>query len=302
MFIPIEFQKAFEQSQQSAIRIHAKYQPNDTNPLASKFGGTPFWPDNSPEKSPENSAEGTPQKTPDKPVDSTGRPLYLLAQINFAEINLPSALPKDGLLQIFIPMYDPYYGANFDEDEDGGDNKNSADDINNHARNDAQAVRYYYWEASQLPTLDTTNPSTIKGEGEIDNEALVPVFGAHYLTFESAIDYPNIDTIELAAAMQTNPFNVLEDVTVSDKEAEQFYDAIQRTATAEGHKLLGAPYFTQTDPRTDTSYQLLLQIDTDMDGDNDIMWGDNGVGHFFIRPDDLRNKNFASLWFHWDCH
>ena len=81
---------------------------------------------------------------------------------------------------------------------------------------------------------------------------------------------------------------------------DEIYEAIKNETW--GHKLLGYPAFTQSDPREyhkkygkyDT---LLLQIDTD-DG---IMWGDSGVANFFINKDDLKNMNFSSVLYNWDC-
>ena len=42
---------------------------------------------------------------------------------------------------------------------------------------------------------------------------------------------------------------------------------------------------------------LLFQLDTT----EDIMWGDSGVGNFFIKKEDLVKKDFSKVWFNWDC-
>jgi uncharacterized protein YwqG len=31
------------------------------------------------------------------------------------------------------------------------------------------------------------------------------------------------------------------------------------------------------------------------------MWGDMGVGNFFIHPDDLAKKDFSKIFYTWDC-
>lgn len=66
---------------------------------------------------------------------------------------------------------------------------------------------------------------------------------------------------------------------------------------------LVAPYFTQEDPRAaDDDDVLLFQLDSEGHGDEvDIMWGDSGIGMFFIRPADLRARRFERAWFYWDC-
>lgn len=70
-----------------------------------------------------------------------------------------------------------------------------------------------------------------------------------------------------------------------------------------GHKMGGYAYFTQSDPRFDApeeeTWLLLLQIDSD--DDMGIMWGDVGVGGFFIRENDLKKCDFSRVLYNWDC-
>jgi uncharacterized protein YwqG len=70
----------------------------------------------------------------------------------------------------------------------------------------------------------------------------------------------------------------------------------------EGHKIGGYAYFTQSDPRDEkedrSDWVLLLQMDSQGD---DILWGDVGVGNFFIHPDDLKRKDFSKVLYNWDC-
>ena len=69
--------------------------------------------------------------------------------------------------------------------------------------------------------------------------------------------------------------------------------------TGDGHKLGGYPYFTQTDPRSpDTRLRLLLQLDSD----EHMMWGDAGVGNFFIDPEALARADFSRVMLTWDNH
>ena len=68
--------------------------------------------------------------------------------------------------------------------------------------------------------------------------------------------------------------------------------------------MLGHPCFTQNDPRGEESpYDtLLLQIDTEMDGLSDyILWGDCGVGSFFIGREALQVRRFDDVLYSWDC-
>lgn len=257
-FIPIEFQKAFDKTQQSAIAVTATY-TDSPNRLSSAFGGTPYW-----------------QADAQVPVDGHGNPLVLLAQINFAELPSHPDLPASGLLQFFIPSDDDHYGANLDEV--GGN---------------SQLVTQF-WHDPHVEKLSDW-------DGALNEDDLTPVFGTHQLHFAAKEDYAGIDTIECAEALAANPFEVLEDVALNEKEETAFFDAITDYTASHGHKLLGYPYFIHADPRENSDYRLLLQIDTDMAGDNDIMWGDNGVGQIFIRKADLQKKCFDACWLYWDC-
>lgn len=259
MFIPIEFQKAHEKTKQSCIRMTATYTPSLSR-VSSQFGGTPFWP----------ASEAL-------PTDSNDNLMALLVQINFADVPHHPDLPDSGILQIFIPPQDDYYGADFDSPLQS-------------------QIVVKYWKDVAFSESDLAPWHNTLSE----DEALLPINGAHALQFNIVDDYAGIDTIECAEAMQANPFEVLEDIALNEKEETQFFEDIVAFTQSDGHKLLGSPYFIQGDPRDSSEYRLLLQIDTDMDEDNDIMWGDNGVGHFFIRDEDLAAQRFERLWFSWD--
>ena len=81
-------------------------------------------------------------------------------------------------------------------------------------------------------------------------------------------------------------------------------------ATSDGHKLFGTPAFCQGDPREtlpaeemDYYDTLLLQLDSDFNGgDPLLLWGDSGVGNFFIHAQALKNSDFSKTLFYWDCY
>jgi uncharacterized protein YwqG len=48
---------------------------------------------------------------------------------------------------------------------------------------------------------------------------------------------------------------------------------------------------------------LLLQIDSDGKGGKDrVLWGDVGIGGFFINGEALRRGDFSRVLFNWDCY
>ncbi len=261
-FIPIEFQKAFEKTRQTAVAIQAQYAENPSR-LSSQFGGKPYW-----------------ESGVAIPVDKDNQPLALLAQINFAELPVTEKpikdLPKTGLLQFFIPKNADNYGADLE-----------------HFGARGQLVTKW-WDS---PCEDKLCP----WEDEPNEEDLVPIFGAHVLQFSYKDDYADINTIECANALNANPFEVLEDVALNEKEESAFYHAITDFTQSTGHKLLGYPHFIGEEPRVDNEYRLLLQIDTDLSDDNDIIWGEEGTAQLFIRHEDLTTGNFEKAFLYWDC-
>ena len=71
-----------------------------------------------------------------------------------------------------------------------------------------------------------------------------------------------------------------------------------------GHHLLGWPCFEQFDPREENSpYDtLLFQLDSDWtETETYVMWGDGGVGGFFLNGEKLKNRDFSDVFYTWDC-
>jgi uncharacterized protein YwqG len=63
------------------------------------------------------------------------------------------------------------------------------------------------------------------------------------------------------------------------------------------HKLWGYPSFTQDDPRETDEYMLLFQLVSD----EYVSIGDAGIMNFFIKPKDLKSRDFSNVWYNWDC-
>ena len=70
------------------------------------------------------------------------------------------------------------------------------------------------------------------------------------------------------------------------------------------HKMGGYPFFTQADPRDEESElydTLLFQLDTEFREEIGVMWGDIGVGNFFINREKLKALDFSDVLYNWDC-
>ena len=210
----------------------------------------------------------------DYPQTKQGERLHLLAQLNFEEMPHIEGFPQHGILQFFIAN-DGMYGLDFDKPhEELISNPN------------AYRVIFHPNVIHDFNQLDLDIPSEPK-----NNQ--LPVSGEYSLTFEVAKELP-APTDYRFDDIATNLFNC------EDEVASYFFDNV----VASGSKLGGYAHFTQDDPRRvkhGGNWILLFQMDTEFSDGIDIMWGDAGVGNFFIEPDALRKKDFSRIWYNWDC-
>lgn len=252
--------------------IDIKLSQADNLPIwASKVGGHPYL-----------------SLTHDYPHDSNGLPLQLLAQINLSDVPTNDLLPRTGMLLFFIGG-DDLYGMDFDDQQ----------------TQDGFRVLYF-------DTVITDESQLWQDFSQIDAKMRAQ-------DYYSPIDHekPSLAMSFDATTreMSYNDFefeqNVLEgkdfwrDVTHDDEDLAEDILEHENIFDGSGHHLLGYPVFTQEDPRSADNalkdFILLFQLDTDNIGDYSIMWGDSGVGNFFIHHEDLKNKDFSKVLYNWDC-
>ncbi|MGN1412255.1 MAG: YwqG family protein [Oscillospiraceae bacterium] len=245
----------------------------------SKVGGTPYIPNNF--------------EYPYSTTDKT-QPLMLLAQINFEQMPTLKNFPNRGILQFYVNPYDDVHGLNF---------RNPTEQSN---------FRVVYHEVIDYSAY---------------NMDKIPKFNQDdvYMPFEYGSEYkllPNIENQPIT--LQDCRFHdTLEKVykryypSATHDDFENFYDGYfdelcdYNCDISYSHLIGGYPYFTQDDVRNininddnDNDYSILLfQLDSDwLDNENiEIMWGDCGVGNFFISPKDLENRDFSNVLYNWDC-
>ncbi len=247
-------------------KLYLKITPSFSNKMTvweSKFGGEPYFP-----------------KGLDYPKSPEGNPLVLLAQINFSETLLLENFPKEGILQFYIDSYHELYGV---DDED----------LTNQAH-----FRVIYFDKidvdesnlitdfSFLPTID-------------DPDIILPFIGSFALRFERKYEPISGCDYRLENLVENLVYNSEEELDYCDL-LDDYLDLYD----GEEHKLGGYPFFTQDDPRmnfdeTVETYELLLQMISDEDVD--IMWGDAGVGNFFIQPSALEKLDFSRVLYSYDC-
>lgn len=235
----------------------------------SKFGGYPLWP-----------------KDEVYPVSKKGEKLVLLAQINFSKEQLENPLlPKEGLLQFFV-VDDDYTGCNFFGD--GG-------------QNDTYKIVYHRQVENPL-SIEEINHLGIPTTATLPDDSPFPLEEERKIIFTEGIDYPYMDNPE---------YTVLVREALKELYGEELNgNAIQHFNYSEmeylwekhdtmGHKILGYPGFTQSDPRSeDTIYDTVL---LQMDSEDNIMWGDCGIANFFINSNKLKNLDFSDVMYTWDC-
>lgn len=236
--------------------IRIKPQPARATTLReSKVGGQPYLP------------KGTPW-----PLAPDGRPLFFLAQLNFADMPKLAPFPEQGILQFYL-FDDDLYGMDFDDGENP----------------DTFRVLYF--------------PEPLMPESAL-NQSLPPAEDYDLLPHHPEESYPLAFSRaeEIAPATDYRFWNNF-GAGFFQQFGEQEWtiqDEYNRAVHSQGHKIGGYAYFTQDDPRRPEDPMLLL-FQLDSDEQMDLMWGDMGVGHFFIREKDLAARDFSRVLYDWDC-
>lgn len=238
----------------------------------SKFGGIPYW-----------------DFSKEFPTDSKGEKLNLLAQINFDKERFnDDRLPQKGILQFYISSNDDIYGMNFDEQD---------------KQTDWRVV--YHENVNYNITEEEIKNNGIKTFKEATPEYYAPFNDTYKINFKMIDEVMNCydgNFNSIVVRILKDKFNVIVEENKVNDYLEQIDEKYYERFETWGHKLLGYPAFTQSDPRYyNKEYSkyntLLLQIDTD----ENIMWGDSGVANFFIDKEDLENNNFNNILYNWDC-
>ena len=247
----------------------------------SKLGGTPYMPKDHP----------YPFGTYGQ---HEGKPLRLLAQLNFEKLPHIRDFPEKGILQFYCSDFgdDLVYGMDFDD----------------HTVQNGFRVIYH--------------ENILTDESMLISESDLPEFSYEYgaFPFEGEFILEAEEPSECAATIHDASFEDrlmkycgeaagCEPKTFSDIENAGFgdLDHLWEERGNNGSCIGGYPYFTQDDHRYDDSCKrfdtLLLQIDSfyDRETEVEIMWGDMGVGSFFIPLENLRKLDFSDIMYTWDC-
>lgn len=247
-----KFESDLKKYEREFVRIIAKPEKeklleDNLNLKDSKFLGKPFFPIDR-----------------EYPKDQNGKPMIMVAQLNFEQIPELDLFPKNGILQLFLSSSDWYL--------------------------DGSAIVYHSVEELTKKPLSDFSFITEKDYDEM------PVFKLHQLSFEKGIDKGGSEDSQFDYLFDDMDYwDFTENLTEEqEKLFGEYFDAM-------GHKIGGYAEFTQSDPRDCNDGQSddiqVLQIDVD----DHIMFGDSGLGHIFIDKESLLEKNFSKAYFYWDC-
>ena len=237
----------------------------------SKIGGLPYW---SEEKN--------------YPTNSEGKKLFLLAQINLGREKVESPLPTSGILQFFIND-DDLMGADYDNPTKQNNFKVIYHEQINHNINKDSIKKL------DIPSSEKANCYPVCGEYKISLNKNIEYANYHDIRFDKFFSEAYKEVYNKTLKDDDYYFRVLN---------EQDRKRVEKELKIKGlnHKMLGYSYFTQEDPRYNKKYidydTLLLQIDSEGEF---VMWGDVGIGNFFIPKKSLIEKDFNNVLYNWDC-
>ncbi len=213
----------------------------------SKLGGLPYMKENE-----------------DYPLDSSGKSMPLLAQINFEDINLEN-YPKTGLLQIFTEnplVYPAGYKIKYVEDISSKPNKNLTKlDLTTFVIEEEMKLNI-------IPDVAHMPFSDYRFNG-ILNEILHEVYGSN----DNLEDI--IDDITKNIEPQSGLIGGYADFTQNDPRTNK------PTKTHLG--------------------ECIIKIDSYLNI-NKIFLGDVGIAWLLISEEDLKAKRFENAEFDWDCY
>ena len=267
-------EKVSEENKKECINIKTHVDENLTI-FDSKFGGIPYLP-----------------KDFEVPCDSSNHEQFaLLAQINCTELPENNLYPKVGILQFWIGrddlmgLEDDYKVVYFEN-------------IDNTITKEEVLTKYKPLDPNNYDQYTPFDPTNAE-------------FG---LTFEKGISTITVTDYRFEDIVINAIHELYPDEEVSKLYSDLGADVHEYLYTSVkelNHAIGGYPNFTQYDPRGYNSEEgeqspydiMLLQVESEWKKDDDveIIWGDCGVGNFFISEENLKNRNFEDVLYNWDC-
>lgn len=220
------------------------------------------------------------------PQTLDGRQLSLLAQINCEDLAGLEDFPATGILQFYI-LNDSMLGY----------------------EDDLQAQNHFRVIYHETVDASATEEMSKRKMDAPDDESYFPVAGSRKLEISVDFESMSIEDYRFMDAFMEEYNKIFPEYPISSLYdlPSEVLEVLYEKYSGQGHKMGGYPFFTQEDPRPGKGLEeldtLLFQLDSDQTNDEDnILWGDLGVGNFFIRLQDLKNMDFSKVAYTWDCY
>jgi uncharacterized protein YwqG len=230
------------------------------------------------------------------PRDPDEKPLQLLAQINFADVPPLPDYPDNGILQFYISddldTSKQVWGLQFYD-------KRPYDPHSQFELMQSQDYFRVVWHETILTDEDALEHRVPTG-----SEGIMPVDDEAKLSFHSGTSFPGPVDYRFGRIFGADAYEFFEQFGESEESvATRYYSHITVREIA---WVGGYAEFTQSDPREivpEEDWLLLLEIQSSMtENQPSVLWGDAGIGAFFIKPEDLRNRDFSRVLYTWDNH
>jgi uncharacterized protein YwqG len=272
----------------NTIRLYQK--ATDENNIAigqTKIGGRPDLPKEISWVTETNIVEKTEKKFlifKSKKEETITKPLSFIAQINLSEtssFDKDNLLPKKGLLYFFYSAEQEVWGFDYI---------------------DKNKFKVMYWDGdfkelsranfpTELPEYSAFKPCSV----DIVSEVSLPSYGHEvYEDFADGEDDKFWEEVY-------NDGNINKLLGYSDNiqnEMELECELVTNGLYCGDPSGYNDPKAKALEPNA-KNWRLLLQIDSN--DENEMMWGDCGRLYFWIKKDDLLNKQFDKSWFSLQC-
>lgn len=250
---------------------------------SSKFGGEPDLPKDFQWYYFEGESPFTPEIKP--------RPLSFLAQINCEEIreyDIEDRLPKKGILYFFYELESMTWGFSL---------------------KDKGSARVYYYDG------DISKLEKAEFPKDMNKDYILPEIKLTFARAYNAPDYEELcNDYNFDNWKEYNNFLKREGYYVSEEEKTKllgYADSIQGDMLLEcelvdngidcGDSLAYNSEKRKAIEKNKDKWKLLFQLDTVTTKDFELMFGDCGRIFYYIKEEDLKNKNFDKSWLVLQC-
>ncbi len=271
------FAAAIDRSRLDYVDITV-HKANALAPWSSKLGGGAYLP------------KGQPY-----PAGPDGKPLALLAQLNFSEMPALAGYPSRGILQFFIA------GSQSAEHIYGMSNYDAKPFNEQHFFDSLSQQRWFkvVYHANVLQVRDKLQETPA-----VSADMMLPIAGAAALSFAAAsepvstFDY----RFERFLGKPCEEFFA----QFGEKEVAIATNYIAFSDKRSAAKVGGYSSPVQRDPRLfqpNEDWVVLLELQSASLDDGFLLeWGDGGMGVFYIRRGDLERMDFSKVLYYWDNH